>query len=157
MDTAVTHKDLALAWLFIGATFFAMRSCEYLRTNHQEDSKRTKIIRLRNIRFKKQGRLLDIVRDKLIDAELVAITFEFQKNDKRDKMVHMFRTNDGIMCPVMACASTVKRLVNTVPGCTGDTTVCSYVERGTGKVKEIFSGHARIVIRGIAELIGEKV
>ncbi len=48
METAVTHKDLALAWLFIGATIFVMRSCEYLKTKHNEDSRRTKIIRLRN-------------------------------------------------------------------------------------------------------------
>ena len=108
MDTAVTHKDLALAWLFIGATFFTMRSCEYLKTNHNEDSKRTKIIRLRNIRFKKNGRMLDMGKDKLTEADLVAITFEFQKNDKRDKTVHMFTTNYGIMCPVVAWASTVK-------------------------------------------------
>ena len=48
METAVTHKDLALAWLFIGATIFVIRSCEYLKTKHNEDSRRTKIIRLRN-------------------------------------------------------------------------------------------------------------
>jgi len=35
MDMANTHKDLALAWLLIGAAFFVMRSCEYLKTNHQ--------------------------------------------------------------------------------------------------------------------------
>ena len=26
MDMANSHKDIALAWLFIGAVFFAMRS-----------------------------------------------------------------------------------------------------------------------------------
>jgi len=157
MDTAVTHKDLALAWLFIGATFFTMRSCEYLKTNHNEDSKRTKIIRLRNIRFKKNGRMLDMGKDKLTEADLVAITFEFQKNDKRDKTVHMFKTNDGIMCPVVAWASTVKRLVNTIPLCTADTTVCSYLDNITDKAREIYSSHARIVIKGIVEIMGEKV
>ena len=157
MDTARTHKDIALAWLLIGATFFAMRSCEYLKTNHLEDSKRTKIIRLKNIKFKKNGRILDHRLDKLVDAELVAITFEFQKNDKRDKMVHMFRTDDGIMCPVVAWASTVKRIVNTIPRATADTTVCSYRDTSTGESKCIYSSYTRIIIRGIVELMGEKV
>ena len=88
---------------------------------------------------------------------MVAITFEFQKNDKRDKiMVHMFRIDDGIMCPVGAWTSTVKQLVNTIPLCTGDTTVCSYLDTSTGEVKEKSSTYARIVIRGIVELMGEK-
>ena len=81
MDMANSHKDIALAWLFIGAVFFAMRSCEYLRTRHQEDSKRTRIIRLANIKFTKRGRMLNHWQDKLTDADLVVITFEFQKND----------------------------------------------------------------------------
>ena len=115
MDMAVSHKDIALAWLFIGAVFFAMRSCEYLKTSHQEDSKRTKIIRLANIKFKKRDRMLNHRQDKLTDADLVVITFEFQKNDKRNRRVHMFRTDEGIMCPVVAWASTVKRIVNTIP------------------------------------------
>ena len=154
MDMSQTHKDLALAWLFIGAVFFAMRSCEYLKTNHQDDSKRTKIIRLRNIIFKKKNEILDHKRDKLVEAELVVITFEFQKNDKRDRRVHMFRTDEGIMCPVTAWASTVKRILNTVPGASADTTVCTYSDNG--KIRQIDSNHARIKIRGIVELMGEK-
>ena len=40
LELATTEKDSALAWLFIGATFFAMRSCEYLKTNRNKSSKR---------------------------------------------------------------------------------------------------------------------
>ena len=82
--------------------FFAMRAYKYLKTNHQEDSKRTKIIRLRNIIFKKKDKILDHRRDILVDAELVVLTFEFQKNDERDRRVHMFGTDEGMMCPVIA-------------------------------------------------------
>ena len=53
MDLVVTHKDQAMAWLFTGAIFFAMRSCEYLQTGKEEQSKRTKIIRIKNIIFKR--------------------------------------------------------------------------------------------------------
>ena len=52
-DISNSHKELALSQLCIGAIFFAMRSCEYLSTSHKEDSKRTKVLRLRNIQFKK--------------------------------------------------------------------------------------------------------
>ena len=77
---------------------------------------------------------MDIVEDKLTDTDVVAITFEFQKNIKRDKTVHIFRTDDGIMCPVVAWASTVKRLVNTIPQYTADMTVCTYVDTNMGMV-----------------------
>ena len=132
-----------------------MRSCEYLKTSHQEDSKRTKILRLKNIRFKKGDRIFNHWEDKLLDAELVVIILEFQKNDKRNRRVHMFRTNEGIMCPVVAWASTVKRIVNTIPGAKDDTKVCSYWDGGS--IKEIDSSHTRMKIKDMVELIGEKV
>ena len=33
--------------------------------------------------------------------DLVVIIFKLQKNDTRDRIVHMFQTDDGIMCPVV--------------------------------------------------------
>ena len=72
-------------------------------------------------------------------------------------MVHMFHTDDGIMCPVVPWASTVKQIVNTIPQATTDTTVWSYVDTSTGTIREIYSSHARIIIRGVVELMGETV
>ena len=43
-EIAESKLDIALSWLFIGAIFFAMRSCEYLKTTANEGSKRTKIL-----------------------------------------------------------------------------------------------------------------
>ena len=43
MELASSDRDKAITWLLIGATFFAMRSCEYLKTA-PEESKRTKIL-----------------------------------------------------------------------------------------------------------------
>ena len=84
---------------------------------------------------------------------MVAMTFEFQKNDRRNKTVHMFRNGDRIMCPVIAWAKTVGRILETVPGANGDTTVCSYFE--DGKIKQIESNHVRMRIKSIVEIIGE--
>ena len=55
LDISDSSRDKALSWLLIGAIFFAMRSCEYLKTA-PEESKRTKMIRLRNIVFKKNSK-----------------------------------------------------------------------------------------------------
>ncbi len=59
MDLAMTNKKMSLCWLCIGAFFFAVRSCECLKISHKEDSKRTKIISLRNIKARKNGKALD--------------------------------------------------------------------------------------------------
>ena len=85
---------------------------------------------------------------------MVAITFEFQKNDKRNKTVHMFKTGDKMMCPVVAWATTIKRIQQTIPNSNEDTTVCSYMQ--DGQVIQIDSFHARVKIKGIVEVIGEK-
>ena len=45
-----THKEVALSHLCIGAIFFAMRSCDYLKCSRKEESKRTQVVRLKNIR-----------------------------------------------------------------------------------------------------------
>ena len=97
---ASSHNELVLSQLCIGAIFFAMRSCEYLVTAHTENSKRTRILRLRNIKFKRNGILLTLDSPFLALSGMVVITFEYQKNNRRDKAVHMFKTNDDILCPV---------------------------------------------------------
>ena len=130
-----------------------MRSCEYLQTNKEEQSKRTKIVRLRNIVFKRQGTTIPQEEQISTQANMVAITFEFQKNDRRNKTVHMFKTGDSLMCPVIAWANTVKRILQTVPKANGDTTVCSYFEYG--KTTQIDSNHVRMKIKSIVEIIGE--
>ena len=79
MEVSITNKDKAMAWLFIGAMSFAMRSCEYLQTCKEVQSKRTKILRIRNIKFKKKGVTMDQGIGELCKANLVIITFEFQK------------------------------------------------------------------------------
>ena len=88
-----------------------MRSCKYLKSTHNEDSKRKQILCLRNIRFKKDGTTLNHNSPFLLHADLVAITFEFQKNNRRNRTAHsMFRTKDSLLCPVKAWASKLKKI-----------------------------------------------
>ena len=73
-ERAVTH-------LLILALFFAMRSCEYLETNSKESEKRTKILRLKNLKFKKNGKIVsqNSSLSTLKSSDMIIITFEFQK------------------------------------------------------------------------------
>ena len=80
LSVAITERDQAITWLLIGAIFFAMRSCKYLRTS-AEETKRTKIVRVGKIMFKKGSRILSHRNKELEKADLVRICFEYQKND----------------------------------------------------------------------------
>ena len=75
LDLAKTDWEIAVSWLLIGAIFFAMRSCKYLETNMKEELRRTKILRLRNIMFKKSGKLLSHSDPVIEEADLVIVTF----------------------------------------------------------------------------------
>ena len=155
MELSSTEIQQNQTWLLIGAIFFAMRSCEYLRTATSENNKRTNILRLRNFKFKKNGRVLEHDSQGLLDADLVIITFEFQKNNVRNRTVHMFKTGDTLLCPVVAWVTTVQRILNTVPETSGDTKISSYYVDGT--VRDTDSNIIRARLRGIVALIGEKV
>ena len=72
------------------SNFFAMRSCEYCLKTAAEEKKRTKIVRIGNITFKKKNKILSHSSKELEKADLVRVRFSFQKNDKCDVCVHMF-------------------------------------------------------------------
>ena len=73
-----TETKRAIGQLGIGAFFSAMRSCEYLKVP-QAEKRRTDIFRLRNIRFFKDGVLLNHGDPQYEFADSVSITLEFQK------------------------------------------------------------------------------
>lgn len=81
----VSHNkwEHSVTQLLIVSIVFAMISCEFLRTSHHEESKRTKIICLSNIIFKKKGRKIQHLPNisSLSSAELVILLFKFQKNE----------------------------------------------------------------------------
>ena len=154
LEVATTPWQIATAWLCIGAIFFAMRSCEYLCTNTPEADRRTRILRLRNIIFKKQGSTIPHSSPQLDSADIVMIIFEFQKNDKRDIQIHMFRTSDNVLNPVIAWATTVRR-VWTYPNVSEDSKVCTF-QNPDGILCNIQAQHVRDWLRTIVSLIGEK-
>ena len=78
----------------MGAFFFAMRSCEYCKAG-KEDSKRTRILWLRNIRFFKNKKLIPHDSPHISNADYVVITFECQKKDQRNDSGSMYRSTKG--------------------------------------------------------------
>lgn len=62
-------------------------------------------------------------------CDIVLITFEFQKIDRRDVQVHMFWTDDDVLDPVKAWARTAQRIW--MYGHTlDDTKVCAFQPQG---------------------------
>ena len=153
MHLSTTPWEVATSWLLIGAIFFAMRSCEFLQTTSREESKRTKILRLRNVQFTLQGKILPHSHPQLEECDIVIITFEFQKNDTRDTQIHMFKTSDHLLNPVKAWAKTIQR-VRGYPGASDDTTVCAFLD-GDGFMTTIQSDQVRPRLRAMAAILGK--
>jgi hypothetical protein len=103
-----TEVQQATAQLTVGGLFFACRSCEYLKVPHAE-KRRTDVLRLRNIRFFKNGRLLPHNHPDLERADCVSITFEMQKKDKKSDTANQLAYGDISLCPVQAWAALVRR------------------------------------------------
>ena len=73
-----SEKQIATAQLATGALFFAMRSCEYLHIDKDGNkvSRKTKLLRVRNFRFLKDNKILDINNpESIYNASSVFITF----------------------------------------------------------------------------------
>ena len=153
MELADSPRDKASTWLLIGAIFFAMRSCEYLITA-AEESKRTKILRLKNISFKRGNKHLQHSSKVLHLADLVQIRFEFQKNDKRDTIVHMFKSGDSTLCPVIAWAKTIRR-VRAIPGSSVNSKVCLF-KNNNENISFISSNYVRSRLRAVVTLLGKE-
>jgi hypothetical protein len=153
MDIADSPRDKAVTWLLIGAIFFAMRSCEYLHTA-AEEKKRTKIITIGNITFKKDNRVVSHNSPDLAKSNLVRVRFCYQKNDRRDVCIHMFRSGDPILCPVTAWAETVQR-VHKIPGAGPNSEVCLFIDANK-KITLLRADHVRSKLKAIVHLIGEE-
>ena len=81
--------------------FFDMMSFEYSASEEKEYDKRITVFRMTSIACKKNGKLLEHDSQYLVSAvDMFAITFEFQKNKKRNRTVCMLKAGDGILCPV---------------------------------------------------------
>jgi hypothetical protein len=116
-----TETQRAISQLSIGASFFAMRSCEYTKTPRAEKG-RSDVIRLRSIRFFKDGRIVPHDNPELVYTDCVSITFEMQKKDEKMDTVTQIATSDRLLCPVRQWAAIVQQIWG-YEGATADTKV----------------------------------
>ena len=103
---------IAFHELTVLAYFFAMRSCEFLKTTGE---RRTEPLRRRNFVFRKNNRIIQHEDPNLHLADAVTITFEFQKRDLRDDSITQSKSGDKLLCPVRAAATVAKRLLRITP------------------------------------------
>jgi len=109
---SISPRDKALCELFIGAFFFAMRSCEYIKVT---GPCKTKLLTTKNIRFLKGNRQLQHHDPTLHLADCVSITFEQQKREAKNDIITQHRSGDKLLCPVRIWASIIKR-ISSYPG-----------------------------------------
>jgi hypothetical protein len=105
---ATTPRDTARAILLAGALFYAMRSCEYSKTQRKEQKTRT--IRPCDISFRIGNSEIPHSSPYLKDAESITITFGDQKTDIKDEQVTQERNNDPELNPVSLWADVILRL-----------------------------------------------
>ena len=81
-----TETQQATGQLGIRGFFIAGHSCEYMKVT-QAEKRRTDILRLRCIRFFKDGRELQHINPNLEYVDCMSITFEWQKKDESNNTV----------------------------------------------------------------------
>jgi hypothetical protein len=122
--------------LIIGAFFFAMRACEYVKT---PDKGKTKLITLGCVKFFTKNRTeVDHLDPNLIaKAHFVRVTFRDQKNrDKFNKRTQT-KTKDPQLCPVLCFGRAVQRVLKFIPGATDNTPLCTTNDKTKTKAPNI--------------------
>ena len=98
--------------------------------SHSENSKRTNILRLRNIKSKKDSILLTRISPDIALSDLVIITIKFQKNNRRKLAVHnMSKTNYSFYVRLKH-GHVVNHIGITLNGVNYDTKVGEHVDQG---------------------------
>ena len=134
----------------MGGFFFACRSCEYLKVP-QSEKRKTDILRLRCIRFYKNGREIPHHHPELERADVVSITFEKQKKDEKMDTVNLLPSDELVLCPVRIWARIVKR-IRGYPGTSDNTEVSSVFENG--RMKHITSTMMINALEDAADAVG---
>jgi hypothetical protein len=119
---ALSTFDRTLGGLFIGAFFFAMRSCEYVQVT---GPRRTKLLCLKNINFYRKRKRLHHSDPRIHKADCVSITFEMQKKDTKNDTVTQHRSSDKLLCPVKIWAKIVQR-ISSYPSSSPETNVNTF-------------------------------
>ena len=120
----ITELQQAIGQLTTVAIFFAMQSCEYLKVT-QAEKQQPNILRLSNLRFFKDGKLIEHKNPHLEFLDCISITFEMQKKDEKNNTVTQMALGDVNMCPVRMGATVVQR-IQSYKGANNDTPISAF-------------------------------
>ena len=148
-----SQAQKATCQLIIVALFFAMRSCEYVKTPNSVHTK-TKQIQLNDIKFYDKRR--KIVNQRSPDlkqrAHLVAITFRSQKNKEKSEMVTHVKSGNDI-CSVDTLVDLVQRIWS-YRGTTKESHIDKFYCAALGKVGHITSAFVTDELKNAVITIG---
>jgi hypothetical protein len=158
-DLDRSSRSMGVLWahasdLLIGGFFFAMRACEYAKTNRPG---RTKRVALRDVTFRDAVKKELSHRDPslLLKAKFVTITFRDQKNGKRMDRRSQGRSGHNRLCPVLGWARAVRRKIGHDPEGKESDDMCSLV-LPENKTSTVDSGLVLSFLRSNCELGGGK-
>ena len=127
-----------------------MRSCEYSKVP-SGDKRKTKVLRIRDIRFFDKNTLIPHDSPNLSSADKVSITFRFQKNDSINETVTLPASGDIEMCPVKMWAKSIKRIL-AYEGTDENSTINTFFEKG--KLTQITNKQIEKELKKAADKIG---
>jgi hypothetical protein len=119
---AISPFDKALCELFIGAFFFAMRSCKYIQVN---GPRKTKLLTIKNINFYRGNHHLTHSDPLLHMSNCVSITFEQKKRETKNDIITQHRSSNALLCPVKIWSRIIHRLTS-YPSSNPDTPVKTF-------------------------------
>lgn len=147
---SISSRAIARAHLIAGALFFAMRSCEYLRVGPTEERK-TRAIRVRDIVFRRNNRVVAHSDPDLAESDSVDVTFGDQKTEVKDETISQDNNDDPELNPVRNMAYTIQRL-RSYPGFSPDWPIYKFFDGST--FSNITSKEVLIDIRASVAAIG---
>jgi hypothetical protein len=131
--------------------FFAFWFCEYLKV-HQAEQGQTKILKMRNIQFFKDGAILPHSHPDLKFADCVSLTFEPQKQQDKKNSVTQEATSNSVLWPIRFAAGII-RWIGSYPGTSSNTNVSAYMSNSS--VKHVTSQQVINALRNAVGAIGK--
>jgi hypothetical protein len=148
-----TELQQAVDQLTAVAIFFAMQSCEYLKVT-QAAKGQTDILCLRNLRFFRDGKLIEHNDPHLEFSDCISITFEMQKKDEKNDTTTQKASSEVDMCPVRMDASIIRR-IRSYEGTNNNTPISAFWR--FNQIDHVTSAQVIVAMKDAIVAIGEDV
>jgi hypothetical protein len=148
-----TELQQAIEQLTTVAIFFAMQSCKYLKVT-QAEKRRTDILRLCNLRFFKDGTLIEHNSPHLKFSDCISITFKMHEKAKKNNTVTQMVSGDVNICPVRMGAAIVQK-IQSYKGANNDTPISAFW--CFNRINQITSKQVIAAMKDAIQAIGEDI